>query len=84
MSGDLASLEDFMTREELDTFSRKLEAFTEALTAKERDILLQVLVRASADEVDDVEGHDFRRLTLGAAALVVRARWAAGAASDTI
>ena len=84
MSGDATTLEDFMTREELDAFSRKLEAFTEALTAKERDVLLQVLVRASADEIDDVEGHDFRRLTLGAAALALWARWAAHAASNSI
>ncbi len=64
-----------MTREELDSFSRKLEQFTDGLTSKERALLLQVLMRAGAEDTEDVEAHALAGLSLGAAALALHARW---------
>jgi hypothetical protein len=72
MSDELATGEEPMTREELDSFTRKLEAFTDDLTPKERALLLQVLMRAGSE---DVEAHAFRRTSLGAAALALEMSW---------
>lgn len=75
MSGELTTQEDSMTREELDAFSRKLESFTDSLTPKERALLLQVLMRAEAQDPEDVEGHEMGRRALGAAALALHVDW---------
>jgi len=71
MSSELTTQEESMTREELDAFSRKLEAFTDSLTPKERALLLQVLMRAGAQDPEDVEAHEMGRRSLGAAALAL-------------
>lgn len=57
MYGEPTGRAGSMTREELDAFTRKLEAFTDSLTPKERALLLQVLLRAGAGEREDVEAH---------------------------
>lgn len=75
MSGELTTRDEPMTREELDNFSHKLEVFTDGLTSKERALLLQVLMRASAEDADDVEAHAMRRMSLAAAALALQVRW---------
>lgn len=75
MSGELTTREEPMTREELDSFSRKLEAFVDGLTPKERALLLQVLTRAGGEEMEDVEGHSLGRLSLAAAGLALRTCW---------
>ena len=75
MSGELTTREDPMTREELDTFSQKLEAFTDGLTAKERALLLQVLMRAGTEDIEDAEAHALGRMSLGAAGLALHVRW---------
>jgi hypothetical protein len=72
MSDEVATGEESMTREELDSFTRKLEAFTDELTPKERALLLQVLMRAGNE---DVEAHALSRVSLGAAALALELRW---------
>jgi hypothetical protein len=76
MSGEATTQEEHMTGEELETFTRKLEAFTESLTAKERALLLQVLIRAGAEDAEDVEAHALSPRSLAAAALALQARWA--------
>ena len=75
MSGELTAPEQSMTREELDAFSRKLEAFTDGLTTKERALLLQVLMRAGADDPEDVEAHEMKRWSLAVAALALKMEW---------
>ncbi len=75
MSGEITTQEEPMTREELDAFSRKLESFTDSLTPKERALLLQVLMRAGAQDPEDVEGHEMGRRALGAAALALQIEW---------
>jgi hypothetical protein len=75
MSGELTTQEHSMTREELDAFSQKLELFTDGLTPKERALLLQVLMRAGADDPEDVEAHEMRRWSLAAAALTLEMEW---------
>lgn len=75
MSGEITTRQEPMSREELDDFSRKLEAFTDGLTPKERALLLQVLVRAGAESTEDVEAHALRRMSLGAAAVALHTRW---------
>jgi hypothetical protein len=75
MSGELTTQEHSMTLEELDAFSQKLEVFTDGLTPKERALLLQVLMRAGADDPEDVEAHEMKRWSLGAAALALETEW---------
>lgn len=75
MSGELTTQEHSMTRQELEAFSRKLEDFTDGLTPKERALLLQVLMRAGADDPEDVEAHEMRRWSLAAAALALQMEW---------
>lgn len=76
MSGELATQEEPMTREELDAFSRKLESFTDSLTPKERALLLQVLMRAGEQDPEDVQAHEMGRRSLAAAALALYTEWA--------
>jgi hypothetical protein len=78
MSGEAPTQEEHMTREELERFSRKLEAFTDSLTPKERALLLQVLMRAGAEDREDVEAHALSPSRLAAAALALHARWSKG------
>lgn len=72
MSGQLGTRDEPMSREELDTFTRKLEEFTDSLTPKERSLLLAVLIRADVTEGDDVEAHALGNIQLAAAALALR------------
>ncbi len=75
MRGEPTTQEEPMTREELDAFSHKLEVFTDSLTPKERALLLQVLMRAGADEPEDVEAHEMTHCALAAAALALHLEW---------
>jgi hypothetical protein len=75
MSNELTIGDEPMSREELDSFTRKLEAFTDDLTPKERALLLQVLMRAGSEDTEDVEAHALTRMSLGAAALALHLRW---------
>ena len=75
MSGEATTQEEHMTGEELETFTRKLEAFTDSLTPKERALLLQVLIRAGDEDEEDVEAHALSPAALAAAAFALHARW---------
>jgi hypothetical protein len=75
MSGEATTREEHMTGKELEAFTHKLEAFTDSLTPKERALLLQVLIRASAEDAEDVEAHELSPRSLAAAAIALYARW---------
>lgn len=48
-----------MSREEVQDFAGKLDAFGRQLSAKEQGLLHKILRRAAAAEGEDVEGYDF-------------------------
>jgi hypothetical protein len=75
MRDELTTGEEPMTRDELDSFTRKLEAFSDGLTPKERSLLLQVLMRAGSEDMEDVEAHALSWMSVGAAALALHLRW---------